>query len=205
MVKPLVWGIIGGMIGATAIIGGLFAFSAYQDIKYQEFYADYLTAYDYQSEINDFLIETCLDTSFPSSLGQAARRLAEMELAVLKIKENGERIGSLEQEIKNIQQKYSGTQYYNEFNFQEYECPLGALVTGVYEGDGFLVFTRRSDQLDDFVELYDWKKGGDYYVDRYYNEPEYKKWFDERFSELTIEGAVNVACSTCNYDLRGRD
>jgi len=126
MVKPLAMGIIGGIIGAIAIIGGLFTFSAYQNAEYQRFYDDYLTASSYQNEIDDFLSETCLWYGGPpSSLSEAEEKLEILKLNLQKRMQNEDRLSSLRQEVKNIQQKYSGTQYYNEFNFQEYECPLG--------------------------------------------------------------------------------
>ena len=207
MVKPVVMGIIGGMIGAIAIIGGLFAFLAYQDTEYQRFNEDYLTAFSYQSEIDEFLIYVCreLEIGFdPDQFDSLEQRLQSVAL----FQQESLRIDSLRLEIDNIQQKYYGTQYYDKFNFQEYDCLLGdyELVTKTFAGNEYLVLDwGRTRQLDDFVKLYDREKGGDYYIDRYYNEPAYQKFFDFSFSKLTIEEAVNFACSTCNYDLRGRD
>lgn len=41
-----------------------------------------------------------------------------------------------------------------------------------------------------FVDL---GKGRQYYLDRYYNEPVYREWFDETFPDHTIEEAVGMA------------
>ncbi len=42
-------------------------------------------------------------------------------------------------------------------------------------------------KIADFV---DENKNPQYYLDRYYNEPTYKSWFDRNYSDLTIEEAV---------------
>jgi len=128
MVKPLVMGIIGGVIGAIAIIGGLFAFPAYQDYaEFQKFHADYLISSSYQSEIDEFLIETCIPFYMPTSLDDAIKSLKRHELNLQKVIQNEDRIESLRQQIENIQKKYSGTDYYDLFNFQDYECAIGDL------------------------------------------------------------------------------
>jgi len=126
--KPLVIGIIGGVIGSIAIIVGLFAFPAYQDFaEFQKFHADYLMASSYQSEIDEFLIETCEPFYMPTSLDDAIKSLKRHELNLQKVIQNENRIKSLVQQIENIQQKYSGTDYYGQFNFQDYECAIGDL------------------------------------------------------------------------------
>jgi len=128
MVKPLVMGIIGGVIGAIAIIGGLFAFPAYQDYaEFQKFHADYLISSSYQSEIDEFLIETCIPFYMPTSLDDAIKSLKRHELNLQKVIQNEDRIESLRQQIENIRQEYSGTDYYDLFNFQDYECAIGDL------------------------------------------------------------------------------
>jgi len=128
MVKPLVMGIIGGVIGAIAIIGGLFAFPAYQDYaEFQKFHADFLIASSHQSEIDEFLIETCVPFYMPTSLDDAIKSLKRHELNLQKVIQNEDRIESLRQQIENIRQEYSGTDYYDLFNFQDYECAIGDL------------------------------------------------------------------------------
>ncbi len=128
MVKPLVMGIIGGVIGAIAIIGGLFAFPAYQDYaEFQKFHVDFLIASSYQLEIDEFLIETCVPFYMPTSLDDAIKSLERHELNLQKVTQNEDRIKSLGQQIENIRQKYSGTDYSAQFNFQDYECAIGDL------------------------------------------------------------------------------
>jgi len=48
-------------------------------------------------------------------------------------------------------------------------------------------------QEKDIVKLFDHKKGAQYYLDRYDNEPYFKKWFDTNFPDFTIEDAVGLA------------
>jgi len=128
MVKPLVMGIIGGVIGAIAIIGGLFAFPAYQDYaEFQKFHADFLMASSHQLEIDEFLTETCIPFYMPTSLDYAIKSLEQHELNLQKVTQNEDRIKSLGQQIENIRQKYSGTDYSAQFNFQDYECAIGDL------------------------------------------------------------------------------
>jgi len=53
---------------------------------------------------------------------------------------------------------------------------------------------RKGINLEEFIEVY--KKvprNKEYYLDRYYNEPDYKDWFDKTFPNITIEEAVNYA------------
>ena len=45
-------------------------------------------------------------------------------------------------------------------------------------------------EIADFVDP---TKDPQHYLDRYYNEPSYKKWFDRNYPELTIEEAVGLA------------
>src|SRR3990170_3677822 len=42
----------------------------------------------------------------------------------------------------------------------------------------------------DFIDP---KKGAQYYLDRYNDEPAYKKWFDSNFPDYTIEEAIELA------------
>jgi len=50
-----------------------------------------------------------------------------------------------------------------------------------------------AEQEKDIVKLFDHKKGAQYYLDRYDNEPYYKKWFDTNFPDFTIEDAIGLA------------
>ena len=42
----------------------------------------------------------------------------------------------------------------------------------------------------DFVDL---NKNPQYYLDRYYNEPKYKSWFDRNYPDITIEEAIEYS------------
>ncbi len=37
------------------------------------------------------------------------------------------------------------------------------------------------------------ENGAQYYLDRYYNEPAYKEWFDRNYPDYTIEQAIVIA------------
>jgi len=50
-----------------------------------------------------------------------------------------------------------------------------------------------AEQEKYIVKLFDHKKGAQYYLDRYDNEPYYKKWFDTNFPDFTIEDAIGLA------------
>ncbi|HXV66929.1 MAG TPA: hypothetical protein VD731_06885 [Nitrosopumilaceae archaeon] len=47
--------------------------------------------------------------------------------------------------------------------------------------------------VPNFLEFFDPKIGAQYYLDRYYNESEYKSWFDSNFPDYTIEKAIELA------------
>jgi len=47
-----------------------------------------------------------------------------------------------------------------------------------------------ASKIPDFVDP---KKGAQYYLDRYNDEPAYKKWFDSNFPDYTIEEAIELA------------
>ncbi len=51
----------------------------------------------------------------------------------------------------------------------------------------FIQKTNHNLEIADFVDK---NKDPQYYLDRYYNEPNYKSWFDRNYPELTIEQAV---------------
>ncbi|MHA7733873.1 SHOCT domain-containing protein [Nitrosopumilus sp. S6] len=46
-----------------------------------------------------------------------------------------------------------------------------------------------ADSIADFVDP---NKDQQYYLDRYYNEPTYKSWFDRNYPDITIEEAVGI-------------
>ena len=49
---------------------------------------------------------------------------------------------------------------------------------------------KTSDQNSEIADFVDKTKNPQYYLDRYYNEPSYKSWFDRNYPNLTIEKAV---------------
>jgi len=51
-------------------------------------------------------------------------------------------------------------------------------------------FEKKDEKLADFVDP---NKDPQYYLDRYYNEPSYKDWFDRNYPDLTIEEAVGIS------------
>ena len=67
----------------------------------------------------------------PTSLDDAIKSLERHELNLQKVTQNEDRIKSLGRQIENIQQKYSGTDYHAQFNFQYYECAVGDLNRAV--------------------------------------------------------------------------
>ena len=49
---------------------------------------------------------------------------------------------------------------------------------------------KKDEKLADFVDP---NKDSQHYLDRYYNEPSYKDWFDRNYPDFTIEEAVGVS------------
>jgi hypothetical protein len=49
---------------------------------------------------------------------------------------------------------------------------------------------KPTTKIPDFVDP---KKGAQYYLDRYNNEPAYKKWFDTNYPDYTIDEAIELA------------
>lgn len=49
---------------------------------------------------------------------------------------------------------------------------------------------KKDKKLADFIDP---NKDPQHYLDRYYNEPSYKDWFDKNYPDLTIEEAVGVS------------
>ena len=52
-------------------------------------------------------------------------------------------------------------------------------------------------KIPDFIDPY---RGAQYYLDRYYNEPAYKKWFDTNYPDYTIEEAIKLAIPDSNLE-----
>ena len=49
---------------------------------------------------------------------------------------------------------------------------------------------KKDEKLADFVDP---NKDSQHYLDRYYNEPSYKDWFDRNYPDFTIEEAVGIS------------
>jgi len=49
---------------------------------------------------------------------------------------------------------------------------------------------EKDEKLADFIDP---NKDPQHYLDRYYNEPSYKDWFDRNYPDLTIEEAVGIS------------
>jgi hypothetical protein len=54
------------------------------------------------------------------------------------------------------------------------------------------IITKQENAIADFVDT---SKDPQYYLDRYYNEPKYKSWFDRNYPDTTIETAVGYTPS----------
>jgi len=53
--------------------------------------------------------------------------------------------------------------------------------------------TYSSENVLHFVDI---SKGPQHYIDRYYNEPSYREWFDTNFPDYTIEEAVGISSNS---------
>ena len=53
-----------------------------------------------------------------------------------------------------------------------------------------ITFEKKDEKLADFVDP---NKDSQHYLDRYYNEPSYKDWFDRNYPDFTIEEAVGIS------------
>src|SRR3989304_2949079 len=74
---------------------------------------------------------------------------------------------------------------------------INSIGTGSYEDTSTTTKAQEKEpepepapQTPDFIDP---KKGAQYYLDRYNDEPAYKKWFDSNFSDYTIEEAIELA------------
>jgi len=124
-VKPLVMGIIGAVIGSVVVIGGLFAYLTYEPSEYEKFYADYLIVSEYYDEINDMIIDLCQrEPIFVHSedISENIRQEQEYEAFVEEYQNFVPIIKESLEKAMIVQEKYSGTKYYEEFNFIQYEC-----------------------------------------------------------------------------------
>ena len=74
---------------------------------------------------------------------------------------------------------------------------INSIGTGSYEDTSTTTKAEEKEpepepepQTPDFVDP---KKGAQYYLDRYNNEPAYKKWFDTNYPDYTIQEAIELA------------
>jgi len=74
---------------------------------------------------------------------------------------------------------------------------INSIGTGSYEDTSTTTKAQEKEpepepapQTPDFIDP---KKGAQYYLDRYNDEPAYKKWFDSNFPDYTIEEAIELA------------
>ena len=124
--KPIIKGTIGGAIAFALGIIGIFAYLDLEEATLENYNSDYLTASEIHNEIVDILDDLCskeprlkLSTDVEENLAQ----LKVMEEFEVYLSENLPQINSLENQIKEIQDRYSGTKkYYESFNFKNYEC-----------------------------------------------------------------------------------
>lgn len=70
----------------------------------------------------------------------------------------------------------------SESKINEYDFKFSELT---YENTN--PFIEQTSKIADFVDA---TKNPQYYLDRYYNEPAYKSWFDRNYPDLTIEEAA---------------
>lgn len=70
----------------------------------------------------------------------------------------------------------------SESKINEYDFKFSELT---YENTN--PFIEQTSKIADFVDA---TKNPQYYLDRYYNEPAYKSWFDRNYPDLTIEEAT---------------
>ena len=123
-------GIIGGVIALALGIGGIFAYLDFEEAELENYNADYMAASKIHDEIGIILDDLC---SKEPRLKISAD--VEENLAQLKVMEDFEvylsenlpqidaKVSSLENQIKEIQEKYSGSKkHYESFNFKDYEC-----------------------------------------------------------------------------------
>jgi len=117
-------------VSVAVVLGVLFGIGAYEQLEYEkalaeynEFYSDYLIASSYQDEIDNVDILWCPPrlVVYPTvaenikQAEEAKKRLSDYIDFILLGADPREQ---LREKINEIQEKYSGTKYYQEFNFQ---------------------------------------------------------------------------------------
>ena len=127
--KSIIKGIIGGVTVSALVIGGIFAYLIFEQAALEEYDSDYLTATEIHDEIGDILDDLCLREprlKISPDMEENLAQLKAMENFEKYVSENlpqiDAKVSSLEHQIKEIQDSYSGTKYYKTFNFKNYEC-----------------------------------------------------------------------------------
>jgi len=128
-VKSIIKGIIGGVIVSALVIGGIFAYLIFEQAALEEYDSDYLAATEIHDEIGDILDDLCSREprlKISPDIEENLAQLKAMENFEKYVSENlpqiDAKVSSLEHQIKDIQHSYSGTKYYETFNFKNYEC-----------------------------------------------------------------------------------
>jgi len=79
----------------------------------------------------------------------------------------------------------------NEIEINLQETIVVAEQNNLSPSDSSQITSEKKDEkLADFIDP---NKGPQHYLDRYYNEPGYKDWFDRNYPDLTIEEAVGIS------------
>jgi len=79
----------------------------------------------------------------------------------------------------------------NELEINLQETIVVAEQNNLLPSDSSQITSEKKDEkLADFI---DQNKDPQHYLDRYYNEPSYKDWFDRNYPDLTIEEAVGIS------------
>jgi hypothetical protein len=129
-VKPIIKGTIGGVIAFALGIAGIFAFLGFEEVELENYDSDYLTASEIHDQIGDVLDDLCSREprlKISPDVEENLAQLKVMEEFEVYLSENlpqiDAKVSSLENQIKEIQDRYSGAKkYYESFNFKDYEC-----------------------------------------------------------------------------------
>jgi len=79
----------------------------------------------------------------------------------------------------------------NEFEINLQEKIVVKEQNNLLPNDTLQITSEKKDEkLADFIDS---NKDPQHYLDRYYNEPNYKDWFDKNYPDLTIEEAVGAS------------
>ena len=85
------------------------------------------------------------------------------------------------------------------FENNEFTEPIDEIKPEIIEPQKPPVFESQPEIIEDedkTADFVDKTKDPQYYLDRYYNEPVYKSWFDRNYPEITIEEAIGYTNPT---------